>query len=171
MNTGSGLLLSYSRYVLTSLGEQTLVFPDAFVREVLLIDRASILALPFYNPAVLGIVHRQGAVIPLLLLRQALGQPKILVPETLTVIHLTDLAQAIEGVGLVVDKLVGSVTLEQYEQMISRKLDSSQSISSKSDRSSGSIPDPDYIQIESLISQIPSQIWQPQRWHIQATPS
>ncbi|MEE3716004.1 chemotaxis protein CheW [Tumidithrix elongata RA019] len=171
MSTGVGLLLSYSRYILTNLGEQTLVFPDAFVREVLLIDRASILSLPFYNPAVLGVVHKHGTVIPLLLLRQALGEPKVLVPETLTVIHVTNLAQEIEGVGLIVDKLVGSVTSEQYEQMIAQKLESSALTSLESDRSRESTPDSDYIQIESLISQIPSQVWQPQRWHIPATAS
>jgi chemotaxis signal transduction protein len=171
MSTASDLQLSYSRYILTSLDEQILVFPDAYVSEVLLIDRASILSLPFYNPAVLGVVHKQGRIIPLLLLRQALGERTVLIPETLTVVHLTDLAPELEGVGLIVDKLIGSVNLEQFEQMVYPKLNDDGTVRSEVSSTDRAAPDPRYIQIESLLPKLPSQIWQPQRWHLQTIAS
>jgi chemotaxis signal transduction protein len=167
MNTGSGL--PFNRYILTSLGAQTLVFPDAFISEVLLLDRTAILSLPFYDPAMLGVVHKQGVVIPLLLLRRALGEQAVLVPESLTVIRLSDFAENLEGVGLIVDKLVGSVNLEQYEQMLSAQVGSSTILGGTHPERNR--PDSHYISIESVIAKLSMQMWQPQRWHTQAKAS
>ncbi len=139
-------LPSYSRYILTSLGEQTLVFGDVFVSEIILVERAYLLPLPFYTPALLGVIHRQGEIVSLTSLRRLLSDPNDLIPEKLTVVLLSKVAQDLAGVGLVVDKVQSSVSSEQYAKLRHQDLTTP------------------YLQLEDLLPRIPAYIWQPQRW-------
>ena len=127
-----------SRYILTQVGQQQLVFPSRWVGEILLIDRSQILNLPFYDRALLGIVHHNGNIVPLLsahsLLVETVSQnARFKAPrETLTAIQLNLTANGLAGVGIVVDQVIGSLTPEQLtEQRLFQ------------------------------LSDIPSQIWQP----------
>lgn len=138
---------SYSRYVLAGLGNLNLIFPDVFVAEVMIVDRAELLSTPFFDPSVLGLVHQQGLIVPLISLKQILFGIKVLVPEKITVVRLSQELEAIAGSGLVVDRVISSISSDQYLQM-----------SEKSDQS-------EYMRLEGLWSYLGNNIWEPQRWH------
>ncbi len=135
--------LEVRRLVLVALGAQTLAFADTLVAEILLVERSYILPLPFYGAPVLGVIHHQGAAVPLVSLRRALGDAEAVLPEKLTAVRLTESAPAdLAGMGLVVDRLVGSVTREEWFQ-------SSAATS---------------VRAESVLAQLQPSLWKPQRW-------
>jgi len=108
-----------SRYMLTQVGQQQLVFPSQWVSEIMLIERSQVLNLPFYDRMLLGLVHYNGNIVPLLsahllLLKAAdqAGQSRTL-KETLTVLRLSVSVDKLAGVGIVVDHVVASLPLEQ----------------------------------------------------------
>lgn len=129
-----------SRYMLTQVGQQQLMFLSQWVSEIMLIDRSQILNLPFYDRALLGLVHHNGNIVPLLSARLLLletlsqdGRSRAL-KETLTVLRLSPTVDGLAGVGIVVDHVVASLTPEQVAEQRLFKL-----------------------------SDIPSHLWQP-RW-------
>jgi len=135
--------LAVRRLVLVTLGEQTLAFADTLVAEILLVERSYILPLPFYGAPVLGVINHQGGGIPLVSLRRALGDSEAILPEKLTVVRLTELAPAgLAGMGVVVDRLVGSVAREEWSQFSTAT----------------------YVPAESVLAQLVPSLWQPQRW-------
>jgi len=135
---------TYNRFILTGIGgskEQVVVFPDAFVSSIIVVDRSSVMAVPFYDRAIAGLIHHQGAVIPLVILRRVFGELSAMLSETFSVVHLSALAGGLEGVGVVVDRVLSSVPAGQYTAS------------------------PDHLSVEALMAQLPLQLWQPQRWH------
>jgi chemotaxis signal transduction protein len=78
------------RFILTQLGEMTLVFPSHLVAETLLVERTQILSLPFYDPLVLGCVHSGGQIVPLVDMHLLIGIRMSLVREVLTIVRLGD---------------------------------------------------------------------------------
>jgi chemotaxis signal transduction protein len=145
------VLPSYSRYVLTSLGTLSLVCPDLFVAEIMIVDRSEILLMPFFDSAILGLVHQQGVIVPLVSLKQALLGSRVLVPEKITVVRLSDELEAIAGAGLVVDRVIGSISADQFQNM-----------------QLGASNQTEYIRLESLFTLLPSlelSAWEPYRWH------
>lgn len=159
-------LPDYGRYVLTGLGHQTLVFPDVMVAEIMLVDRSYLLNIPFFGSAILGVIQQQGNIIPLVSLRRALGEQNVLIPEKITVIRLSDFADDLTdelvGTGLVVDKVLSSVSAEQYTASLPARI-ASQGSSQTSSQVSSQI----HIRIEHLLTQLPTHVWQPQRWQPQ----
>jgi len=155
-------LPDYGRYVLTGLGQQTLVFPDVMVAEIMLVDRSYLLNIPFFGSAVLGVIQQQGNIIPLVSLRRALGEQNVLIPEKITVIRLSDFADDLVGTGLVVDKVLSSVSAEQYAASLPAQI-ASQGSSQTSNQVSSQI----HVRIEYLLTQLPTHVWQPQRWQPQ----
>ena len=129
-----------SRYMLAQVGQQQLVFPSQWISEIVLIDRSQILNLPFYDPAILGLIHHNGAIVPLLsadgLLLGTTDQAmrSRTLKETLTVVQLSPSVEGLAGVGIVVDYVVGSLT---PAQIVGQRL--------------------------FQLSDIPSELWQP-RW-------
>ena len=129
-----------SRYMLTQVGQQSLAFPSHWVSEIVLIERSQILSLPFYDRALLGLIHHNGSIVPLLaahsLLLEALGQDKRsrAMKETLTVVRLGPATDGLVGVGIVVNQVIGNL---KPEQLAKHRL--------------------------FQLSDIPSQLWQP-RW-------
>jgi chemotaxis signal transduction protein len=129
-----------SRPILTQVGQQQLAFPSHWVAEILLVERSKILSLPFYDPMLLGLIYRQGQVIPLIsahvLLSEALDQDKRFraMQETLTVIHLGQTTHQLAGIGIVVEEIVNNPTA----QLLSK-------------------------QRVFQLSDVPSHIWQPHR--------
>lgn len=108
-----------SRYILTQVGLQKIGFPSQWVTEIMLVERSQILKLPFYNSRLLGVVHHQGSIIPLVTLQatnsvsQSRVNQRFRIQETLTAIRLNPSVSALPGVGLVVDQVLGSISHEQ----------------------------------------------------------
>jgi chemotaxis signal transduction protein len=134
-------LTTYKRYILAGLGERVLYIPDAYVSEVVMVDRTYVLPMPFYHTAVLGVAPHQGSLLPLLLLRRALGDTNALVPETLVVVFLS-VSAPLAGAALVVDRVLGSVS-QMPEQ-------------------------PEAVSMDEVCAQLPKLLWQPQRWYQRA---
>ncbi|HEY9614603.1 chemotaxis protein CheW [Allocoleopsis sp.] len=114
------------RYILTQVGHQKIVFPSQWVAEIMLIERSQILNLPFYDSRVLGVVHRQGGIIPLVTLQVAnpmSQRPRI--QETLTAIRLSQLVSELAGVGLIVDQVIGSISQEELSAKEQKATESS----------------------------------------------
>jgi chemotaxis signal transduction protein len=101
------------RFILGKLEQLILVFPSALVAEILLIERSQILSLPFYNPTILGCIHQGGQIVPLIASHQLFGIQITLREEVLTVVRLGESAKNLAGVGLIVDRIMGSQTEEQ----------------------------------------------------------
>ena len=135
----------HNRYILTIVGEQQLAFPSHWVAEIILVERSRVLALPFYGPMLLGIVHHQSAIVPLmsshLVLSEKLSQSghAPLMKETLSVILLGPSVGKQAGIGLVVERVIGSVSEEQIFAAEST-----------------------ILRLE--LQDIPNRVWQPQRW-------
>lgn len=106
------------RYILTRTGNQQLVFPTQWVAQIMPVERSQILTLPFYDRILLGLVHHQGNIVPLIssyiLLSETLGQDVRFRERknTLTVIRLAQSVDKLAGVGIVVEKIVGSFVAE-----------------------------------------------------------
>lgn len=106
-------IMPQQRYLLTQLGDVTVVFPLMLVSEMLILVKSQILPLPFYDKAVLGCVHKKGQIIPLVSLQQVMGVETGVSKEKLTVVVLNEQAGNLVGVGLVVDKLLASLGREE----------------------------------------------------------
>jgi chemotaxis signal transduction protein len=101
------------RQIVTRVDQNRLVFPKEWVVEVLLIKQSQVLHLPFYDSSVLGVVHYQGGVMPLIGAQQILSvieRPVQTLRETLTVIRLSDTVPGLVGVGILVDQVIGQET-------------------------------------------------------------
>lgn len=111
-----------NRHILTQVGQQQLAFPSQWVAEILLVERSQILSLPFYDSALLGLIYRQGQVIPLIsadiLFSKAIDQDIQFkaMRETLTVIHLGQATDQLAGIGIVVEEVVSSATAQPLSE-------------------------------------------------------
>jgi chemotaxis signal transduction protein len=132
-----------SRYLLTHIDDQTFAFPAQWVAEVILVERSQILSLPFYNPLLLGVVHHQGMIVPLIAAHLLLSKKSdqeirpTLFNETLSVVRLGQQAEHLAGVGLVVEQVVEQA-VDDFTTESSTRYNIFQ------------------------LSDVPSQIWQPQ---------
>jgi len=138
------------RYILASLGDRVLVLADIFVAEIMLVERAFILPLPFFGPALIGLAHHQGRLTPLLSLARLLNDANALIPEVVSVICLkgdetNPATEDVAGAGLIVDRVVGTVSPEQCADLLQDSIR--------------------YLPLEQLLPQIPSHAWQPNRWY------
>ena len=123
-NTGSlSSQLLHNRFILTTVGEQQLAFPSQWVAEIMLVERSRILSLPFYGPMFLGVVHHQSDIVPLIssqvVLPENPSQPVhlSLIKETLNVIRLGSTVGELTGVGVVVERVSGSVSEAQLSTL------------------------------------------------------
>jgi chemotaxis signal transduction protein len=96
------------RFILTQVSLVTLIFPAHLVAETLLVERSRVLNLPFYKTAIAGCFHAGGKIVPLVSPAQLLEIQPNLVGEVLTVVCLGESAAHLAGVGILVDRLVGS---------------------------------------------------------------
>lgn len=147
---------SSDRYILTHIGTHQLVFPAHWVAEILLVDRSQILVLPFYDPMLLGMVHHQGRMIPLVAIGQILGEAPALPRETLSVVQLNDAADRLAGVGVVVDRASDNRLREHFPPALFQP-------SSTDDAPEHLSLQPESIQLfhPGLLN---DRLWQPQRW-------
>ncbi|NMF60782.1 chemotaxis protein CheW [Pseudanabaena yagii] len=182
------LIAPSNRYILAKAGDRTVTFPDVLVSEIIMVDRNAILALPFYEAEIVGVIHHQATIMPLLLLRLLIGEQRALITESLTVVRLSKAAnelnqQPMSGVGIVVDRVIGSLTPDEYQsnQYLNsddqnfdfsdlKSLDLLQSeistitVTKKINQIVANIKENEYTPIEIILSSIPTHIWQPQRW-------
>jgi CheW-like domain len=96
------------RFILTGVEQLVIAFPSDVVADISIIERSQILALPFYDPAIFGIIHRSGQIVPLVSLRQIFGVSTGLMAERLTVVRLNPAVGGLGGVGLIVDTTLGT---------------------------------------------------------------
>lgn len=126
------------RYILTLVGQQKLAFAADWVLEIITFKRSQVLSLPFYNPMMLGVVYYRTKLVPLVKTLQIM--PSAGRKETLMAVRLSNLTGELAGIGLLVERAVGSISREQlinYQEKPSIKV----------------------FQLED----IPSTIWQPQQ--------
>jgi chemotaxis protein histidine kinase CheA len=136
-----------TRLILTRVADKTLAFPTTWVSEIFQTDRKQVLPMPFYGPLMLGMLHHNSQVVPLILGDRLLGNLSATVKETLTVIKLSRTVNELAGVGIVVEQLLGS---NQANEM-----DFAHSITA---------PDAKGQTIVFNADLIPKTLWQPQRW-------
>jgi len=96
------------RFILTKVDKVTLAFPANLVTETLLVERARVLTLPFYGAEIAGCFHAGGKVVPLVSPALFLGIQINLMREVLTVVCLGESAEHLAGVGILVDRMIGS---------------------------------------------------------------
>jgi chemotaxis signal transduction protein len=101
------------RFILAGVDQVTIVFSSDFVADISIVDRSQILAVPFYDRAILGIIHSSAQVVPLVSMRQVFGLPTGLMAEKLTVVRLNPAMVNIGGVGLVVDTTLGTKSAKE----------------------------------------------------------
>jgi chemotaxis signal transduction protein len=140
------------RFILAKLDRYTYVFPSVAVLEILLLDRGNILQLPHYNPALLGVVEHKSQIVPLVMLRQLLQMPAVFTGETLTVVRLNHKLENLGGVGLVVDKTLGSCLMSDLPQDL---LQQEAEVSSSNSESLFKLFQPELIY---------PLLWQPTTW-------
>ncbi len=176
-NLPSKLTAPNNRYIVVKVGDRLVTFPDVLVSEIMIIERNTILALPFYETAIVGVIHHQANIMPLLLLRLLMGEQRALITESLTVVRLSKVAddlagnlvgnlagnlggKNLSGVGLIVDRVIGSLTTDEYQDRY--LLDSPKKVH----QTVANIQENEYTPIEIILSSIPTHIWQPQRWQL-----
>lgn len=173
-----------NRYIVAKVGDRTVTFPDVLVSEIMIVERNAILALPFYENAIVGVIHHQATVMPLLLLRLLIGEQRALITESLTVVRLSKIAdelstQKLEGVGIIVDRVIGSLSAKEYKPSeddseyqnldlnlpeIPSLLDLEITVTKKINQTVANIKENEYTPIEIILSSIHTHMWQPQRW-------
>ena len=139
-----------TNFILTKLADLTVVFPTSLVSEILIIDPAKILPLPFYDHAVCGCVHQAGRTIPLIALGSIFGLETRPNGQNLTAVCLSETAGEMAGTGLVIERLLGSQTKAQLPLELFEPESAAES----------SHPNMRLFQ-PGLLS---TQLWQPQRW-------
>jgi len=178
------LVAPSNRYIVAKVGDRSVTFPDVLISEIIILDRNAIIALPFYETAIIGVTHHQATVMPLLLIRLLMGEQRTLITESLTVVRLSKIAddlgsKNLGGVGIIVDRVVGSLTIKEFQdldiytsELVAPKL-SSLSVTNpdadstkKISQTVANIKENEYTPIEIILSSIPTHIWQPQRWQI-----
>ncbi|MCS6960326.1 MAG: hypothetical protein RMK91_09790 [Pseudanabaenaceae cyanobacterium SKYGB_i_bin29] len=134
--------LRADRYVMAGLGQKVLLCPDYYVLDVLVLDRSYVMRLPFYAPCIVGITQHQGKIVPLLSLRHLyLQDQNVLLPGQLPVIRLSKALPELFGVGLIVDRIMGSTSQQRLQETKY-----------------------DYLPLEEILEQLKGSHWLPQRW-------
>jgi chemotaxis signal transduction protein len=106
------------RFISTEVAGITLVFPAIWVTEILRIDRSQILELPFYDPLLVGIVHHNSQIIPLISATRLLKVEQFVIPERSIVVKLAPTAGKLANIGFIVDRTIGSVNRQDLPPAI-----------------------------------------------------
>ena len=141
------------RFTLAQMDRLTVVFPSEIVAEILMIERSQILALPFYTQAVLGCIHNASRIIPLVSIHQIVGAKVGPTKESLTVVRLSNVAEAMAGIGIVADRVLGSRSQEQLPPDV---------FSTELSIDSANAGIKVWLFRPEILS---SHLWQPQRWY------
>ena len=101
------------RYLIVLVKNFKIAFSATLVREILLFQRSQILQLPFYNRSLIGVVHHQNQIIPLVSAQSIFLEENKFSQTTFTVVRLGQLGQQLTGVGVVVDRMVESISQQE----------------------------------------------------------
>lgn len=109
-----GNIETEERYLVAVVCDLKIAFLAHWVQEILLFPRSQILELPFYDPSLLGVVHHQNQIVPLVsgqnIFSQKIQQKS---QATLTAVRLNQLGQSLTGVGVVVDRMVENLSVKE----------------------------------------------------------
>jgi chemotaxis signal transduction protein len=109
MTTDTPIKLA-DRYLLTRVGPYTLVFPAAWVLEIVRTTQDKILKMPQYSPVVLGIAHHQGNFIPLVWGQKLLLPVPSALTKHLTIVLLGETISQLQNTGITVDRVLGNIS-------------------------------------------------------------
>lgn len=105
------------RYLIALVQDRKIAFSATLVREILLLGRSQVLQLPFYDRSLIGVVHHQNQIIPLVSGRSIfLEETNKFSQTTFTTVRLNELGQQLTGVGVVVDRMVESISRSELTQ-------------------------------------------------------
>lgn len=134
------------RFILTQVERLTLVFPANWVAEILRIDRAQILDLPFYDPLLVGIANYNGQITPLIAAARLLEEVEnFALPERSIVVRLNQAAGELGNVGLIVDRAIKSSMRKELPTELFTAYRAGEMVMMRSQL-------------------VPSSLWQPQYW-------
>lgn len=106
-----------NRYLVALVKEQKIVFSTTLVQEILVFKKGQILPLPFYDRSLVGVVYHQNQIIPLVSGRSIfLNETNKFLPTTLTTVRLNELGQHLTGIGVVVDRMVESISQAEFTE-------------------------------------------------------
>jgi chemotaxis signal transduction protein len=129
--------LGAETYLLTAVGTQALAFPAAWISEIWVVEPTQILTVPFYAPAVMGLVNHHGKVVPLMSAHEvlALRRPDSFTDRrldgesgrsqsraygassgALSAVCLNSQIASLAGISLVVDRVLHSCARTQLQQ-------------------------------------------------------
>lgn len=122
------------RYLVALVENQKIAFAMSLVQEILVFKRSQILSLPFYDQSLLGVIHHQNQIIPLVSGQTIFPEKtSIIIQTTVTAVLLNQSADKLMGIAIVVDKMV--------ENLLAKELSSERLFQ---------------------LTDIPTEIWQPQ---------
>ncbi len=105
------------RYLVALVENKKVAFSAHWVHEILVFQRSKILKLPFYDQCLLGVIHHQNQIVPLVSGRTIfLEKTQKITQVTLTAVRLNQLGQNLAGVGVVVDRMVGNLSAKELTQ-------------------------------------------------------
>ncbi|MGB5972543.1 MAG: chemotaxis protein CheW [Nodosilinea sp.] len=126
-----------SSHFLTLVGSRRLAFSATEIAEIILVERSQVLSLPFYPAGLLGVVHSQGQMVPLVALQFLLEGVSGVTREVFKAVRL-NASSPLAGTALVIDQLLGNCTTDQLAQ--------------------DSATEPFEADV------VPADLWQPYRW-------
>ena len=98
------------RFLLTQVGQTILVLPSVWVAEIVRIERAQVLKLPFYSSRIAGIVHHSGSLVPLVSTHRLLQNEAPGLRDLFLMVRLSSAAGSLANIGLTLDSALGSKT-------------------------------------------------------------
>ena len=105
------------RYLVALVENKKVAFSAHWVHEILVFQRSKILKLPFYDQCLLGVIHHQNQIVPLVSGQTIfLEQTQKITQVIVTAVRLNQLGQNLAGVGVVVDRMVGNLSAKELTQ-------------------------------------------------------
>lgn len=112
-----------TQVILTEYQGQSLAFQSNWVDEVLFIPRDQLYSLPFYGDQLIGLFPRQGKLIPIVHCGDvASQQSRKQIQENIRAMRLSAVMGDLQGVAVMVDKIIGTMDIATFEQQTELKL-------------------------------------------------
>ena len=99
------------RYLIALVESKKIAFSARWIQDILVFTRSQVLELPFYSQSLLGVLHHQNQIIPLVSGHHIFSEQTSHISQTtLTALRLNQLGKKLAGVGVVVDRMVQSIS-------------------------------------------------------------
>lgn len=108
-----------------------LAFPSAWVDEVMLFPRQQLYHLPFYPQPLLGLIPHHGQLVPLVEYGEATTQRsnRVNAQENIRAMRLSPKVGDLKGVAIIVDKIIGTMGTEEFDEQTTVQLFSPEDLS------------------------------------------